>query len=205
MKKNINDLDLKYILKGKKTPILTLDERWYELFPDYDKPDYIKEMEEQLNQLLKRQGKLHSDMKDLKQLKKNLLNEIITHMDVDDTKLGKLKAKKLDQNQRLIKEIGQRVKDTEDEIVDIPRQIKAANEALIVECVKLCYQRMSSNNKKMDEIAQWVDQVRQELKEKILVRQDMEIKNNMMYTYMHDLLGPEILQSFDESMKDRKI
>lgn len=200
MKKNFEDTDFKLILKGKKTPILTLDERWYELFPDYDKPDYIKNIEERLNQLIKRQGKLHSDLKDLKNLKKNLMKEIITHMDVDDTKVGKLNARKLDKNQKLIKEISQRMINTEDEIMDIPYQIKAVNEELVIECVKLCYQRLNMNNKKIDEISIWINQVRQELKEKILIKQDMEIKNNLMYSYMHDLLGPEILQGFDESI-----
>ena len=45
-------------LKGKKVPILVLDRRWHTLFPQGEKPAEIIQLEEKLNELLKRQGYL---------------------------------------------------------------------------------------------------------------------------------------------------
>lgn len=200
--KNSKDIDFNKVFKNKKIPILTLDQRWYALFPDDQKPSHIKDIENELNLLLQRQGKLVSEMKDLKQLKSNLMNEIITHMDVDDSKTGKLNAKKLDKNQKYIKDIGDKMALTEDEIIEIPYQIKEVNERLIIETAKECYKRLAYNNEKIAEITGWVKKLREELKERILIKQDMETQNNTIYSYMHDLMGPELLQGLDDSFKD---
>ena len=197
-----NEINFERIFKGKKIPILTLDERWHELFPEYDKPVRLKEIEAKLNELIKQQGKLASDMKDMKALKNKLMQEIITHMDVNDSEIGKQKAKTLDRNQRYIKELSEKMNRTEDELIDLPYQIKDVNEQLIVESAKICYERLNSNNKKVAEIALWVSKIREELKEKILEKQDMEMKNTAIYSYMHDMLGPELLQGLDEELKN---
>ncbi len=189
------------IFKGKKIPILTLDERWHEIFPDYDKPAHLREIETRLNELIKQQGKMATDMKDLKNLKTKLMQEIIAHMDVNDTEAGKLKAKKLDRNQKLIKELSEKLNKAEDELIKLPYQIKAVNEQLIIESAKVCYERLDRNNEKTAEISRWVAKVRDELKDKILEKQDMELKSTAIYSYMHDMLGPELLQDLDEELK----
>lgn len=198
------EIDFAKIFKGKKIPIVVLDERWHQLFPDYDKPAQVKVLENKLNELMKQQGKLTNDLKDLKKLKKQLMGEIITHMDVSDSKEGKMKEKKLDQNQRLIREIGEKIKDSENQLIDLPYQIKAANEELIIESTAICYKRLSDNTEKIAEISQWVQSIREQLKVKILDKQDMEIKNTEIYNYMHDMLGPELLQELDEDIKKGK-
>ncbi len=189
------------IFKGKKIPILTLDERWHEIFPDYDKPAHLREIETRLNELIKQQGKMATDMKDMKNLKTKLMQEIIAHMDVNDTEAGKLKAKKLDRNQKLIKELSEKLNKAEDELIKLPYQIKAVNEQLIIESAKVCYERLDRNNEKTAEISRWVAKVRDELKDKILEKQDMELKSTAIYSYMHDMLGPELLQDLDEELK----
>lgn len=200
MKKS-KDIDFQKVFKGKKIPILVLDSRWHELFPDYDKPANIKEIENKLNDLIKQQGKLTSDMKDMKNLKNKLMQEIITNMNVNETQEGKLKAKKLDKSQKLIKEIGEKLTKSEDELIEIPYRIKELNEQLIIESAKVCYDRLNNNNKRITDIASWITKVREELKNKILEKQDMEMKNTAIYSYMHDMLGPELLQELDESIK----
>lgn len=197
-------IDFAKIFKGKKIPIVVLDERWHQLFPDYDKPAQIKTLESRLNDLIKQQGKFTNDLKDLKKLKNQLMGEIITHMDVSDSKEGKMKEKKLDQNQRLIREIGDKIKDAENQLIDLPYQIKEANEELIIESTSVCYKRLSSNTEKISEINLWIQSIREQLKVKILEKQDMEMKNTEIYNYMHDMLGPDLLQELDEDIKKGK-
>ena len=202
MKKNNTDIDFEKIFKGKNIPILTLDQRWYEIFRDYDKPSHIKGIEDKLNALMQRQGKLISDIKSMKILKTKFMQEIITLMGVSETETGRLKTKKLDSNQKMIKDINEKSKRVEEELIDIPYKIKAINEQLIIESSKECYHRLGYNNQKIADIAQWITKMRDELKEKILLKQDMEIKNAAIYSYMHDMLGHELLQDLDENLKN---
>ena len=71
MSKKMEDVaSISQILKGKKVPILVLDQRWHKLFPDGVKPNEIVSIEQKVNELLKEQGKLVNEIKDLKKAKK---------------------------------------------------------------------------------------------------------------------------------------
>jgi predicted transcriptional regulator len=192
-------LNFHKVFKGKKIPILTLDERWYELFPQYEKPNHIKDIEYQLNELLKQQGKLVNDMKDLKSLKSQLMKEILDNMEISEDTSNSYKI--LEKNPKYIKEISEKMADMEEELANLPYLIKETNEKLIVESAKIWYQILENNNQEISGISQWIDKTRNELKEKILQKQDMELKNNQIYSYMHDLLGPDLVQVLDDSFK----
>lgn len=194
-------LNFHKVFKGKKIPILTLDERWHELFPQYEKPNHIKEIEAKLNELLKRQGKLVNDMKELKGLKSQLMKEILDNMEASEEVSKNISYKVLDKNPKYIKEISEKMADMEEELANIPYLIKETNEKLIIESAKIWYYLLEKNNREINEIGQWVDKVRNELKEKILQKQDMETENNQIYSYMHDLLGPDLTQVLDEAFK----
>ena len=206
MAKNEEQLsEINNLIKSKRIPILTLDTRWHELFPDYDKPDNIKALEHQLNELLKKQGKMVNEVKDMKKLKKKLMNEIVENMDTGYTPAGKTKAKKLMKSHELIQEINIKLKDSDDELGDIPYQIKKANERLMIESVAICYARLHKNKIEINKIAAWVKRAREELKNRILIKQDMEMKNTLIYSNMHDLLGAEIMEVFDKRQEEKEI
>ena len=56
-------------LKGAKIPILVLDQKWHRLFAINGKPEEVKTLETELNELLARQGKLNTDLKEYKKVK----------------------------------------------------------------------------------------------------------------------------------------
>ena len=64
-------------LKEKKIPILTLDNKWHRLFTQTNPNKTILRLEEELNDLLKKQGKATTESKDIKRLKKKLMQEIV--------------------------------------------------------------------------------------------------------------------------------
>jgi hypothetical protein len=97
------------LVKDKKLPILTLDNRWHELFTEEQKTPEIRELEQKVNNLLKRQGKLVNDIKDMKKLKSNLLNDIVENMDIGLDMQGKAKEKKLDKNKQYINELNSKL------------------------------------------------------------------------------------------------
>ena len=53
-------------IKGKKIPILTLDNKWHQLFTQTGTNKQILKLEEELNGLLKKQGGAGQDMKKIK-------------------------------------------------------------------------------------------------------------------------------------------
>ena len=67
-------------LQGRKIPILTLDNKWYRLLDERARAE-LSGTEEQLNELLKRQGKLNTETKEIRQLKKKLMKEIMSMAD----------------------------------------------------------------------------------------------------------------------------
>ena len=84
----------------KNIPILTLDERWYHLINEKNKTDEIAYWEKQVNELLKKQGRINNDIKDIKKLKKQLINDVVENMEDDDS--SRQKQKRMSQNQRLM-------------------------------------------------------------------------------------------------------
>lgn len=205
MGKKEKSIDLNAIVKDKKLPILTLDNRWYELFPENQKSVEIKELEQKLNNLLKKQGKLVNDIKDMKKLKKSLIKDIVVNMDIGTDQVGKAKEKKLDKNKQYISELNDKITTAMDDLGELPYQIKEVNEALMTESIKSFYERLDINNIQLKEVAEWIAKIRDELKAKILVKQDLEAKNTMIYTYMHDTLGAEMMEIFDKLHSEKKI
>ncbi|MDE7272974.1 MAG: hypothetical protein K2N95_07925, partial [Lachnospiraceae bacterium] len=65
-------------LIGKKIPILTLDNQWHKLFTQAGANEEIQRLEDNLNEILKRQGKLNTELKSLVSFKKTLMPEIVS-------------------------------------------------------------------------------------------------------------------------------
>ncbi|ROR30543.1 hypothetical protein EDD66_102195 [Mobilisporobacter senegalensis] len=197
-KKNNNFDDFRLSFINKKIPILTLDTRWHQLFPGMDKPVDVKVLEDQLNDLMKRQGRLTSEIKDLKALKKQLMAEIVQSMDIDTLSTRHKNEKKLEQNRRLIQEINEKLNDCENELGELPYKIKATNEELMLNSVAICYEEMQENYNEIANLNDWIQQTREALKNKILEKQDLENRNTIIYSNMHDLLGAEIMEILDK-------
>ena len=64
----------------KQIPILTLDERWYHLITDKLKTDEICYWEKQVNELLKKQGQVNNDIKEVKRIKRPFTGEQMESM-----------------------------------------------------------------------------------------------------------------------------
>lgn len=203
MGKKEKKTDLKSIVKNKKLPILTLDTRWHELFPEDVKTPEIKELEQRVNQHLKRQGKLVNDIKDMKKLKNSLIKDIMVNMDIGTDLIGKAKEKKLDQNKQLIKELNEKLEAAMDELGDIPYQIREANEELMIESINIFYDSYRMNKEELAKVADWINSIREELKHKLLEKQDLETKNTLIYSYMHDIIGAELMELFDRAELDQ--
>lgn len=183
-------------LLGKKIPILTLDNKWYRLLDELGKAA-VKDLEEQLNTLLKRQGKLNTEVKDIKRLKKKLMNEIVPMVDEMEQTNDKKLAKQIEEHKRLIAECNDKLEGYQEELIDLPREIDRINVQLMLITMEYCYDTMQENTDQIDQIADWVTQIRIELKKNLIRKQEMEQKNHEIYAYMNDIFGADVVNLFD--------
>lgn len=188
--------DFSEALKGKKIPILTLDSKWYKLLDEQTRAE-LADKEEELNGLLRRQGKLNTETKDIRLLKKKLMGEIVTMAEEAEQKKDPALDKKLEQHKKLLEECNEKIENYEDELLEVPRRIEELNFELMLATMECCYDTMQENTDKINEISDWVAEVRVELKKQLVRKQQMEQKNHLIYSYMHDVFGAEVVNMFD--------
>lgn len=185
-------------LEGKKIPILVLDQKWHRLFAIHGKTEPIKELEQKLNAFLAEQGRLTNEVKDLKRLKAQLMDDIVENMDsASNHEENAARSKRLEDNKRLIDEINEKIDNAEDALLDIPTQIKAINEELMILSMDYFYEKIRVNQVEANEINDWINQIRVELKKNIIKKQNRDINNKEIYSYLHDIFGAEVIDLFD--------
>ena len=190
-------------LREHSVPILILDPKWQRLFAIHGKTERISEIEKKLSRYLAEQGRVNQELKDLKHLKNNLLDSIRRNMDgANEENEDRLKTRKLEENSRLVDEINQKMERYEDRLLELPHIIRDTNEALMLASMEYCYDKMRVNEREAEEISEWIQGIRVELKENIIKKQNREWNNREIYGFMHDIFGMQILDLFDIVYED---
>lgn len=190
-------LEFESLINQKKIPVLTLDPRWHALFPPETKSSDIRYLEEQVNFWLKKQGQVNNDLKEIKEIKTRLMDGIVANMETDSGQEDSKRNKRMEKSQKLIQEANQKMIELEDEKMDIPYRLLEANKELMLASVQECYKVLSDNKEEADEIGRWISEVRIELKKKLIIKQEIEEKNTLIYSNLHDILGPEVMGIID--------
>lgn len=192
--------DFLKLISNRRIPLLTLDERWLSLFPKEKMTIQMRELYVRVNELLKKQGKAMEEIKGYKRYKEQLMNEIVNNMEVNETILGKLRAKKLEKNQKLILNLNMQLQDSEDELAQIPEEIQATNEQLFAETTRTCFQHLVTTGDQLHQLKQTISEYEEkllELKEEV---KEVENSNREIYLYMHDMLGSDVMRKIDEEL-----
>ena len=192
-----SDEVFKPALVGKKIPILTLDNKWHKLFTQSEFTPELKGLEKNLNDLLKRQAKVNTESKEVKKLKKKLMDEVVILADEMGEHPTKKQDKEMADHKRLIEECNEKMDACEEEMVELPRQINQINNQLMLITMDVCYRKLQQNTKELAEIEEWISGIRRELKKKVVRKQEKEAVNNRLYAYMHDIIGAEVIELFD--------
>lgn len=186
-------------LAGKKIPVLTLDNKWHQLFTQAQTeiPVDVRRGEERLNELLKRQGKLNTESKEIRRLKKKLMEEIMELADEAGGNPDVKTEKKMEEKRRLINECNQKLEDYTDELKLLPGEVDSTNYKLMLATMDICYRRIVENTKDIDVINEWIKNVRIEIKKNLVRKEERERSNFDLYSYMHDIFGAEVIEIFD--------
>lgn len=196
--KDKNSYKFEEALKNKKVPLVTLDNKWYLLFDSNLRTFTMTNLEKKLNKLLRRQGQLYNELKEMENAKKTLMDKILENMDADEDSVnGDLKNKKLGASSKLINDLNNKIVSREKELEELPNLIDQVNKSLLIEGMRVSYNAMKINKKNIEEIDAWIEDVRMELKNNVVKKQEIQEETNQIYSYMHDILGFEILDIFD--------
>ncbi len=185
-------------LEGKSIPILTLDDKWQKLFTQTEMTPEIEALADQLNSLVERDGRIRTETKKIKKLKKTLLSEIVPLRD-KASKLGGSAAieKEISERTRLINDCNDRLDSQQDELLDLSREIYDVDYKLMIETMKVCYETLHTNTEYINSLDEWISEVRVELKKNVIRLQEAEMENYNLYSYMHQIFGPEVIDLFD--------
>ncbi len=185
-------------LEGKSIPILTLDDKWHQLFTQTEMTPEIEALADELNALVERDGRIRLETKKIKKLKKTLLSEIVPLRDKAN-KTGNSPAieKEISERTRLIGECNDKLAGSEDDLLDLSRQIYDVDYKLMVATMEVCYERLHENTDYIKGLDEWISRVRIELKKNVIRLQEAEMENYNLYSYMHQIFGPEVIDIFD--------
>ena len=186
-------------LEGKSIPILTLDDKWHQLFTQTEMTPEIESLADELNALVDRDARIRTETKKIKKLKKTLLSEIVPLRDKANKSTGNKAAieKEISERTRLINECNDKLDGHNDELMDLSRQIYDVDYKLMIETMNACYETLHSNTEYIKGLDEWISKVRVELKKNVIYLQEAEMENYNLYSYMHQIFGPEVIDLFD--------
>lgn len=192
--------DILEILKSVKLPIFTLDRKWIVLFSGENRTKEMDKLEENVNKLLKSQGAVNSKKSELNHLKKRLMKGIVDNMENNDKKSNAKMAK----SRELINDINDKLILLEDEELSLPRELREANAELGLEGLSVMYESINDFEEDIEELDEWIEKTRQELKEKVALRHEKAEINEKMRQYMYNVFGGEIVSMYRKYMEEEE-
>lgn len=103
----------------------------------------------------------------------------------------------MDDIKEQIEECNRTMDEYMDELIDIPKLLNEINYRLMLGTMELCYDSIKTNTDAINEIGDWIDNIRKELKLNVVRKQEKEYKNQQIYSYMHDIFGADVIDIFD--------
>lgn len=180
-------------IKRHRLAPLTLDVKWQAIFNTPDKPANIAKLEKQLNEIIKRQGGITNDRKDLKRIKKQLMQEIVENMDSPENSRADKKVRK---SKELIEDINDKLILLEDEELDIPDSMAEVNAELMLESMDVILDTYEENEEDIEVLESWINETRVELKKRVLLLQKKKEENAMMEKYLNDMVDSDIVRDY---------
>lgn len=198
-KKQTNQRDARFLqsIQGENLPILTLDPSWHALFVNGNKSSEVRRLERRLTDLLKQQGRLNNENRDMKGQKKRLMGRIFYNMSDMGEENDRRKAKQ----REMIEEINMRVVQNEDVLGLLPEQIKRVNEELLLETLKTVYQQVEVNRERIGQLDDSIERIRAELSARLLEKQNRENYNHEVFNSLKEIVGMKPVEIYEESRK----
>ncbi len=96
------------------------------------------------------------------------MDEVVILADEMGEHPTKKQDKDMADHKRLINECNEKMDAYEEEMVELPRQINQLNNKLMLITMEVCYKKLQQNTAELEEIEQWIGEIRRELKKKVV-------------------------------------
>lgn len=127
------------------------------------------------------------------------MNEIVLLADKAEQDSARKKKidKKIEKNKDLVNDCNRKYHELKAELEEVPKRMDKVNHELMLATMEVCYDKIQSNTKEIDELEDWITNIRVKLKKNLIRKQEKEINNQELYSYMHDVFGAEVMEIFD--------
>ncbi|WP_026894656.1 hypothetical protein [Clostridiisalibacter paucivorans] len=192
------DIDYNNIMKNN-VPLLINDEIWKKLFKDV-KDRSISAYSEQLKELTKEMKETNRSLSKLKKEKGKVMASILNYSHRINNKHDENAVINLDESQQRLIEINEKIEELTFKSETLPNEIRQTNFELLEATIKQGYKILKEDGRKLEEANEEVEQLRNRLKVLIDEKNDYEERINMIYRFIHGIIGPDEMEKLDKKM-----
>ncbi|MCQ4923549.1 protein bicaudal D homolog [Tissierella carlieri] len=189
-------LDQSILLKNK-IPLLYNDESWVKLFGDVNDKN-IQSAKEELIQLVSKERDLEIRNRELQKEKLKCMKMILGISDSinNDNKVENIAL--LDDYKNRMISVNEELEELTFQLETIPKEIRVANLKLLNLTIEYGYDELKVREKIVTQSIGEIEALRQKLKNLIKTKHDYEEWINETYTFLHGLLGSEVIEKIDK-------
>ncbi|MCF6465485.1 hypothetical protein [Clostridium sp. Cult2] len=195
--KNIN-LDENIILKNK-IPLLIEDKNWLKLFGNVNNRN-IQYIKEELIEQVKAQRELERKEEILQKEKTLAMKMILGISNAINNENKTHPIGLLDEYKEKIETINEELNEIVFQLETIPQQIRELNFNLLKATVYYGYKELKDKEKKLKDVTDELDTMRDRIKILINEKYDYEEWINLTYSFLHGLLGNKEIEKLDEQI-----
>ncbi|CCQ96806.1 conserved hypothetical protein [[Clostridium] ultunense Esp] len=197
--KNIN-LDENIVLKNR-IPLLIEDKDWLKLFGNVSNKD-IQYLKEELMELVKIRKELEKKEQSFQEEKTLAIKMILGISNAVNNENKTHSVGLLDKYKEKIENINEELDEIVYQLETIPQEIRELNFNLLKATVYYGYKELKDKEKKLKEVNDELDSMRERIKILINEKYDYEERVNLTYSFLHGLLGSEEIEKLDEQILD---
>ena len=190
------DDDFARFVKINKLPILILDETFNYVFKN-KKTERMLELEEEIKELLKEQGRLNEQCGRLEKSKKIRLSKIL-NLSGELNEKNSSAAEEMGKNQNTVGLINDEIENMKKRLSQLPLIIDEKNYELFSEAVKISYNDVSKISSKIKKLEPELQKLRAKLKEKTDIKDVLDDEYKEKSLFLRKFIGHEGIQILDE-------
>ena len=187
------------ILRKNRIPLLIEDPGWINLFGSVNNKQ-IQTAKNDLIQIRASEKELETYGKKIQKKKSNHLKMILEVSNAVNNEDNKDKTKSialLDRYKDEILQINEEIEEIKFKLESFPKQIREANFQLLSATVHYGYDELTYKEKEFNKAVNEIDILRIRLREALKKKHDNEEWINETYTFLHGILGSEVIEKLD--------
>ncbi|MDR7856574.1 hypothetical protein [Tissierella sp.] len=180
-----------------RVPILYKDPSWNKLFGKTDDRN-IQTAKEELMQLVAKEKEMEYEVKKLQSQKSKYMKMILGVSDSVNNENKVENVSLLDEYKERIYNINEELEELKFQLEIIPKDIKETNIKLLNATIQYGYDELKYKQKIVDQSVEEIESLKKRLTEAIDTKHDYDEWINETYTFLHGILGREIIDKIDK-------